>query len=318
MISMEKKFPGAFGLIKVMGIKSGESVLMLSDSQISCKSLEIIESTLEDCGANVTLYSDLPLQHHQELPKKYHEHIKEADVTLLLASQSWYHAPTRRKAKYEWGKRIGECYGLVTEYLLDGALTANFGEVGRKGENLAKFFTNVESVRVQTESGSDFCFRVDEVGLEAGIYDQPGTGGNLPAGEIYLIPAPGTVEGRIVFDVSIDLIGNLNGSNLNLDVQSGHITEISGTHFHTINEAVQKEPRLSQIAEIAFGTNKWAILGRNILEDEKRLGTGHVGFGNNTYFGGQNGGPHYDGVFKNPSILCRFNNGEEREITLEL
>ena len=61
-------------------------------------------------------------------------------------------------------------------------------------------------------------------------------------------------------------------------------------------------PQLKHFAELGLGTNPCGIFGRSILEDEKVLGTAHIGFGNDTFLGGINSGPHLDGVLKDVTL----------------
>ena len=100
-----------------------------------------------------------------------------------------------------------------------------------------------------------------------------------------------------------DLYGSLHEDVLGIDMESGKVVNVIGSKSSVLQKIIQKDHRVANIAEIAFGTNSWSKLGRSILEDEKKLGTAHVGFGNDTYMGGKNNGPHYDGIFLSPRII---------------
>jgi leucyl aminopeptidase (aminopeptidase T) len=303
------KYPGAEAIINMMGIKSEERVLMLSDKDVSAEAIAVVEQTFSDFGIQASVNWDLPLEFCDEMPDGFESIMQEFDVIILAASQSWYHTNARKKAKYTWRKRVAECYGLVKESLLDGGLVADYNQVIRKGEELSAIFKGEEFFRIVSERGTDFTCYIKNVGFETGQYQAPGSGGNLPGGEVYIMPLPGSVNGRIVFDVSMDIYGSLNEGVLGIDIENGQIVNVFGAKSSVLQEIIQKDHRVAHIAEVAFGTNSWSILGRNILEDEKKLGTAHVGFGNDTYMGGENKGPHYDGIFLNPKVI--FDKGKD-------
>ena len=297
------RYPGAEAIIDIMGIRNSEQVLILSDKNVSAKAINAVEQTFSDNGIFTSVNWDLPLEFCDEMPDGFGPIMQEFDVIILAASQSWYHTNIRKKAKYEWKKRVAECYGLVTESLFDGGLVADYDKVTQKGEELSAIIKGEKSVRIVSERGTDFTCDIKDVGFETGRYQIPGSGGNLPGGEVFIMPLPGSVNGRIVIDVSMDLYGSLYEDVLGIDMESGKVTNVFGSKSSILQRIIQKDHRVAHIAEIAFGTNSWSILGRSILEDEKKLGTAHVGFGNDTYMGGKNNGPHYDGIFLNPRII---------------
>jgi len=296
-------YPGAEAALELLGVRPGETVLILSDARVDEEPLRILQDAVLRHDAHPVVARDLPTAFSEELSPAVEDRLRESDVVLLAASNSFYHATARKRAKREWGKRVAECYGIVTANLAEGALTADYREVARLGKELHEIFQGTKTLRVLTEAGTDFTIRILRAGYEDGNYRRPGSGGNLPAGEVFLIPEPGTAHGRVVFDLSMDLAGTLRGGPTGFDVRSGEIQCLFGPGAPVLQEALRRDRRVGRIAELAFGTNAWAKLGRNVLEDEKKFGTGHVGFGNDTYFGGRNGGPHYDGVFLGPTAI---------------
>jgi len=297
------QYPGAEAIIDIMGIRNNEKVLILSDKNVSAEAVTIVEKTFSDNGISATINWDLPLEFCDEMPDGFGPIVQEFDVIILAASQSWYHTNIRKKAKYEWEKRVAECYGLVKEGLFDGGLVADYDKVTQKGEELSAIFKEEKSLRIVSERGTDFTCSIKDVGFETGQYQTPGSGGNLPGGEAFIMPLPGSVNGRIIIDASMDLYGSLYEDVLGIDMESGKVTNVFGSKSSILQKTIQKDHRVAHIAEIAFGTNSWSKLGRSILEDEKKLGTAHVGFGNDTYMGGKNNGPHYDGIFLNPRVI---------------
>ena len=103
---------------------------------------------------------------------------------------------------------------------------------------------------------------------------------SLPLGRAFVTPVANSVEGEIVLD---DFAGSRTGSSpaIDLKIADGRITLIKGGK--AANE-LRRKLRLAganarMVVEIGFGLNEKARLGYSELEDEKVLGTAHLGFG---------------------------------------
>ena len=182
-------------------------------------------------------------------------------------------------------------------------------------EKLREQFDNTDEIHITTEAGTDFHYNIKGInGISAdGNYTIPGSGGNLPAGEVYAPPNGKRIEGKIVIDGSSRV---QNGTMLikepiKLTINDGNITEIQGGKEakeleNTLNWAasVAKHPgSVRRICELGIGLNpKAKIIGATIVDD-KVLGTAHIGIGSNYWFGGNIYAIiHLDQVFKNPKI----------------
>jgi len=295
-------YPGAEAIVDLMGIQPGEKVLILSDERISEEPLQIMVDAIRRSGALSVVKRNLPSTFVEELPPFFEDLVQRVDVVLFAASHSFYHTALRKRAKKEWGKRVAECYGIVKESLAQGGLTADPVEVARRGRDLWMRLRESGPIRITTSAGTDFSFHLRHAGFEKGCYRTSGSGGNLPAGEVFLIPVPKSAHGRIRLDLSMDMLGSLRDKPLTIEVREGKVESLSGPKAFILEDLIQKDNRIAQLSEIGLGTNPSAKLGRNVLEDEKVYGTCHVGFGNDTYFGGENGGPHIDGVFRTPTL----------------
>ncbi len=299
---MRAEYPGAFNFLKCIALKKEERVLILIDELISMDSIKILENVFSRESSSVRVET-LPKELQRDFPSDICRSIMESDVIILAASQSWYQAPTRRKAKYQYGKRVIECYNLTIEMLKDGALCADYEELSIFTRDILKHFKTGCFIEITTREGSNFVSKFRDVFEETGYYDKPGTGGNLPAGEISLGLLENTAQGEIIFNVSFDHLGRLERCPLKISIEKNRITKVEGKLKNKFEFILKQNDNLRNVAEIGIGTNPSAILGRSVLEDEKKLGTVHIGFGNDTYFGGNTGGPHIDGVFVNATIL---------------
>lgn len=199
--------------------------------------------------------------------------------------------------------------------LITDSIDVNYKPFQANHEKLKKIFDDAEEIHVTTEAGTDFRYNIKGVnGISAdGNYTTPGSGGNLPAGEVYAPPNGKKVEGTIVIDGSARV---QNGTILVKDpiilkVEDGNIIEISGGKEakeleNTLNWAssVAKHPgSVRRVCELGIGLNpKAKIIGATIVDD-KVLGTAHIGIGSNYWFGGNIYAIiHLDQVFKNPKI----------------
>ena len=81
------------------------------------------------------------------------------------------------------------------------AMNVNYSRMKKRGMRIKKLWDKADEIRVKTEAGTDV--RFDVSGMKAianiGDYHQPGMGGNMPAGEVY-IPPKGYygVKGKVV------------------------------------------------------------------------------------------------------------------------
>jgi len=183
-----------------------------------------------------------------------------------------------------------------------------------------------KELHVSTVAGTDAYFDITDIKAicSDGIYTKPGTGGNLPGGEVFF--APKNTEGKIVIDASSRnrINTNLIKNPIKLIIEKGDVIDIKdGSNAKLLEKSLKwaeehakYAERIRKVAELGIGLNpKAKIIGATII-DEKTLGTAHVGIGSNYWFGG----PirtiiHLDQVFKNPLLKL---DGESFEVGCEL
>lgn len=196
------------------------------------------------------------------------------------------------------------------------AMDINYARLAKRGLTIKKKLDKAETVRIKTDAGTDITFNIS--GMEAranvGDYKKIGTGGNMPAGEIY-IPPKGYygVEGKIVIDGSMKTHQGtiLLDQPVTLHIKEGRVIKIEGESAHLLEKTFVKYEdrakypyRVRHIGELGIGINPGAILIGSTIIDEKALGTAHVGIGSNYWFGGDIRTVfHGDQIFKNPRIF---------------
>jgi hypothetical protein len=193
------------------------------------------------------------------------------------------------------------------------AMNVNYTRMQKKGLKIKKLWDKAERIRVKTDVGTDVTFDVS--GMEAianvGKYHEPGHGGNMPAGEVYLPPKGyNGVSGKVVIDGSMKTANGaiLVNEPVTLTIKEGRVIKTEGKHakllektFERFEDRAKYPYRVRHIGELGVGINPGAVLIGSMIMDEKVLGTGHVAVGSNSWFGGEiKTIYHGDQVFKKP------------------
>lgn len=215
----------------------------------------------------------------------------------------------------------------ITKRIFAETVPINYGRLRRRCALIKERLTGASEVKVQTSKGMDFSFSVKgrEPKVDDGNFAEPGRGGNLPAGEIFVSPAVGSSEGTIVIDGSISMEKTtLVKTPIKIEVKDGYAAKIlGGPEAKTLSRLIQKAAKLPfrlaeegilsdvnaseysknarHVGEFGIGLNDKAKVRGNVLEDEKALGTVHVALGSN-YDEDAKALIHYDGVIKKPTV----------------
>lgn len=208
---------------------------------------------------------------------------KKHDLILCISTYSAT-APLTAFAK-QYGFRGATLHG-VNQIILALGLAVDYNEVSRQAELLRQGVTGADWVEIDyTFDRSNFTLRLELAQQEAQKSHGLCRGGpdvaNLPAGEIYFVPAgahgqfpkryeDGTiglmeVKGGRVFQASL-----LRGSQATIDEHNRKLTS---------------DPLTGELGELGFGTQVLPVSGRDI-QDEKIFGTLHVATGRSDHLGG--------------------------------
>ncbi|HLD72721.1 MAG TPA: aminopeptidase [Candidatus Nanoarchaeia archaeon] len=195
------------------------------------------------------------------------------------------------------------------------AMDLNYSRLAKKGLAIKKIWDAATEIRIKTEAGTDLTFNVS--GMTAltniGDYNLPGSGGNMPAGEIYIAPKGYyNVKGIVVVDGSVktDEGALLLDEPVKLYIEEGKIVRMEGQAAELLERTFKKYEdrakypyRIRHISELGLGINPGAVLVGSTILDEKVLGTAHIGIGSNYWFGGDIKTIfHGDYIFKSPQI----------------
>ena len=295
-------------LVQCMALKNGESCLVITDR----KKIDIANAFYNQAKLitdNVKLIDIPELKvNGEEPPAEVAEEMLKYSVIMIPTSKSISHTTARRNA-VENGARIASMPG-ITEDMAIRCLNADYSKIRERTRKLVDMMTSANSVRILTETGTDI--RMDIAGLKCsggngGIFDKPGTWGNLPEGEACMTPLEGTTNGVFFVDKTMAGVGRVN-IPIRITVKQGFAVSIEGGEEAEKLSLMLKsmnDRRVYNIAEIGIGTNDKAMITGNTLEDEKVMGTAHIALGNNMSFdGGTTDVPiHLDGVFDKPTII---------------
>lgn len=253
------------GVMYEMGLKGGE---MFAYEITGGSNLDLPETGYATDGREVNMVEDVY--------KKY-------DLILCISTYSAT-APLTAFAK-QYGFRGATLHG-VNEIILNSGLAVDYDEVSKQAEKLRAGMTRADWVEIDyAYENQRFTLRLELAQQEAQKSHGLCRGGpdvaNLPAGEIYYVPAG--AEGKFPLKYEDGTIGLMH-------VTGGRIKEatlLQGKQS-TIDEHNRKltsDPVTGELGELGFGTQELPVSGRDI-QDEKVLGTMHVATGRSDHLGG--------------------------------
>lgn len=120
----------------------------------------------------------------------------------------------------------------ITEDMYNRTVNINYGELTERCKKLGKIFENAINVQVTAAGGTNISVPVYGRKLmnDDGDFSKPGTGGNIPAGEVFISPLVGKCQGVIVYDGSMTFSDgdSILETPITCKVENGYVTEISG------------------------------------------------------------------------------------------
>lgn len=233
----------------------------------------------------------------------------------------------------------------VTLEMFARTVDIDYGQLQERCRRLCELYENVVTVEVTAPAGTDLVIPVAgrRPFRDDGDFSRPGTGGNIPAGEVFISPVVGNgtdagCRGRIAFDGSMSVAGGCVAIQepILVEVVGGFVTSISGgpeaeqlrdtiTNAEEEAKAMGADGRLSpedarlycrnarNIGELGIGLNPAALISGKMLEDEKAFRTCHIAIGEN-YDNDAHALIHLDGVIRNPTIHFVYQDGSRRRV----
>ena len=343
----------------VVVVKKGERVLIIANPQTAEIAQELFTASSEAGGLPTLMFQPDKTSFDNANPEVLAAIATEPEVCFSISNIKLGKDPgaTANPYKTEYGQEFTHIF----DYLLDGKKTMrgawtpgitvdmmnrtaaiDYKELNVRCKKLGELFEGAVNVFVAAPGGTDIKIPVKGRKLMAddGDFTKPGTGGNIPAGEVFISPIVGESEGVIVFDGSMTFADgdSILETPITCVVENGFVKSVEGGAeakrlLKTITEAEQravayeKEKKLPEgqgtvykknarnIGELGIGLNPAAQITGNMLEDEKAFHTCHFAIGENY----DNDAPsliHLDGVVRDPTITLEYADGSKKQILI--
>jgi hypothetical protein len=219
---------------------------------------------------------------------------------LVLAPTQFSTTAPLKLAAPRLGLRAATMPGFTAAMI--PALRLDYGAIGRRVARLADLLDRAEEARLvflvdgATEHALTLDLRHRGAHASSGLITEPGTAGNLPSGEAYIVPYEGERPGdpsRSVGTLPVELEGEvvlyrIADNRARAAGGAGPVARAQG-------ELLAREPAYGNLAELGLG-----VLGDlgleptgEVLLDEK-LGL-HIAFGRSDHFGGHVGARDFSG-----------------------
>jgi leucyl aminopeptidase (aminopeptidase T) len=231
----------------------------------------------------------------------------------------------------------------ITPEIFARTIPIDYERLGREAKRMQGMLDEAVTVHITAPGGTDISIglRGRSAFVDDGELSRTGSGGNLPAGEVFISPEIGTAEGRIVFDGSISLHDRdvIPDEPVSVQVEEGYVSGVEGGEAAEMLEEtlrmsgedalrLEKEGKLPDGHGVVFGTNARGLgelgiglnpnarISGNMLEDEKVYGTCHIAIGSN-YDQDAPSLTHLDCLVREPTIWVEYNNGKNTTLLEE-
>ncbi|MCZ7397823.1 MAG: hypothetical protein O8C59_04875 [Candidatus Methanoperedens sp.] len=254
-----------------MGVKPGESILIITDSVTSPLIGQAFFNAASAMGCEVMLVNMLPRAHSgMEPPRAIAEAMKNVDVVIAPTSKSLSHTKARMKCGCG-GARMTTMPGITEDMMVSGGMTADYEKVSKLVLDSRSLLSSAKEIRITTNSGTDI------------VFDVRGCKWKADTSELGPLKSP-----------------------LEITVENRYVSEIKGERADELKTILEGVGKLAyNLAELGFGLNPVARMIGNALEDEKVGGTIHIGLGDSSTIGGDVvAGIHLDAIITKPKVFA--------------
>lgn len=357
IINKKERTPAEVVVQDVVKVKKGERVLIIANPATSEIAQDFYKASCNENAITTLIFQPDRTSFDNATPEVLAAIGANPDVCFSISNIKLGKDPNAQANPYKM--EDGSEYDHIFDYLLEGkktmravwtpgvtvdmmerTATIDYELLQKRCLMLQKYFENAKSVHVVAPGGTDLTINVEgrKLLFDDGDFSKPGSGGNIPSGEVFISPVVGKTEGIIVYDGSMTFSDgdSILETPITCKLEEGFITDIKGGSearrlLKTISEAetrpftLEKEKKLPEgqaavykkmarnIGELGIGLNPAAQITGNMLEDEKAFNTCHFAIGQNY----DNDAPcliHLDGVVKNPTITIIYNDDSTRKI----
>ena len=349
IISKKDRTPAEVVVQDVVKVRKGERVLVIANPATSEIAQDLYKASCDAGAVSTLMYQPDRTSFDNATPEVLAAIGSNPYVCFSISNIKLGKDPAAQANPYK--TEDGQEYTHIFDYLMDGkksmrgawtpgitvdmmnrTAAIDYELLQARCKKLEELFTNAKSVHITAPAGTDVTISVESRKLmfDDGDFSKPGTGGNIPAGEVFISPVVGKTEGTIVYDGSMTFSDgdSILETPITCKIENGFVTDIKGGTearrlLKTITEAetrpftLEKEKKLPagqaavykrnarNIGELGIGLNPAAQITGNMLEDEKAFNTCHFAIGENY----DNDAPaliHLDGVVRSPTITVIY------------
>lgn len=280
-------------------ITKSENVLIITDRK-KIKAARKFENAARKLSNSVSMIKIKPTgQHGREPDKITAKKMLGYDVIIMITRWSLSHTMARRNASKK-GARIASLPNF-TESMID-ALDIDYKKLEKNSKKLLNKIKGYRKFRITTRYGTDIRFdfstpKNTKRCMDIADIRKKGSFSNLPAGEVGWKLT--NARGVLVFDSYQNIINKPT----KLIIKNNRVLEFEKSKNGRIMKKLLSVKNGKYLAEFAIGTNPKAKPIKNVLQDEKVLGTCHIAFGSNISYDGRNKSPvHIDVILFRPTI----------------
>lgn len=205
------------------------------------------------------------------------------DIILCISTYSAT-APLTAASK-RFGFRGGTFHGL-NDIILQTGLAVDYNEVSRFTEKLRQGMTKADSADIDFAfDGQSYQLHIDLAKQEAakshGICHTGRDIANLPAGEVYFVPANAKGQFPMKFDDGTIGLMHVNEGK----VYQATLLQGKQSTIDAFQAKIHSDPATGVLGELGFGTQQLPFADSDI-QDEKIFGTFHIATGRNDHLNG--------------------------------
>lgn len=280
----------------VVKVKKGERVLIVANPATNEIAQDLYSASCNAGALTTLMFQQDKTSFDNANPEVLAAIGTEPDVCFSISNIKLGKDPVAAAKPYK--TEGGQKFSHIFDYLLDGKKTMrgvwtpgitadmmsrtaliDYKELQERCVTLGKIFEGAVSVRVTAPGGTNLLVPVNGRALlfDDGDFSKPGTGGNIPAGEVFISPVVGGsqikdaqgnaleqqcdgCEGVIVYDGSMTFFDgdSIIDTPITCTVQKGFVTDISGGAeakrlLKTISEAESRAISYEKDGKLAEG-----------------------------------------------------------------
>ena len=339
---------------EVLAVKNGESVLIVSNPDRGVRSIAeaVYDASVSAGGKTSLMLQEVKTQVDFAEDAVIRAIESNPDVLISISRHKLGKDRFRmREPISEGGKEFDHIFiylwktkrlrsfwsPSITAQMFSDTVPIDYSELRTNARKLKGMLDRADAVDITARGGTDIRMglRGRTAHLDDGDFRKPGTGGNLPSGEVYISPELGSSEGTIVYDGSIAAHEGviIIRNPITAAVEGNTVTRVEGaeeaaalenalnTSVRTATEMMKngsltKDQHMEYVkgarclGELGIGLNRNAKIVGNMLEDEKVYGTCHIAIGSN-YDEDVKSFTHLDGLVWYPTITAIYPDGKE-------